>query len=348
MGNLLEKIQSCRHRMKNLTNVFDGREPRVLMLGLDSAGKTTILYKAKLDDTIFANVPPRGINIELMTPRRGARIQVYDMPGSKLTRYLWSNWFKCTEAVVYVVDSADSVRIDEAKFELHELLQSRDLRRVPLIVVANKQDSDGAMNTEVISAELDLTSIQDRDWSIHGTYALKGTGIKQVFQDVVDKIKAFRHYKSGLVVKDVKSKQKVEKSKGVQGETNIEFTDIEIKDANDNEKTHSLFESIKKQDELKGEETVSATNSNGSTDSNPAEYDRPPPEFDMSPEEEDMKAPDTVDDVESDKSDANVKVTDLDEDSSDSDTDSVNDKNGESNEIGSVFEFEANAPVAVV
>lgn len=49
-------------------------------------------------------------------------------------------------ALVYVVDSADQVRIDEAKFELHDLLKSRHLRKVPLIVVANKQDSEGRVS----------------------------------------------------------------------------------------------------------------------------------------------------------------------------------------------------------
>lgn len=49
---------------------------------------------------------------------------------------------------MYVVDSSDNVRIDEAKFELHDLLLSRDLRRVPLVVVANKQDADGLFTFE--------------------------------------------------------------------------------------------------------------------------------------------------------------------------------------------------------
>ena len=212
------------------------------------------------------------------------------------------------------------------------------------------------MSNEVITAELDLTSIQDREWSIHGTYSLKGTGIKQMFQDVVDKIKAYRQYKANLTVKDTDRKSKVEKSDGVPGETNIEITDIEIKDANDNDKSNSLFESIKRKEELKGEETVSATNSSGTTDSNPPEYDRPPPDFGMPTEDEEEPKPPDSPEVEkadgintrTDVSTEHVKVTDLDEDSSDTDTDDTNDKNAEGNEMGSVFEFEANAPVAVV
>lgn len=61
------------------------------------AGKTAVLYKSKLDDTIYANAVPRGVNIEHIRPKRGARIQVIDLPGNKTTRYLWHDWFYRTE-----------------------------------------------------------------------------------------------------------------------------------------------------------------------------------------------------------------------------------------------------------
>ena len=60
-------------------------------------GKTTLLYKAKLNSTMFANVPPIGINIEEMTPKRGATIAVWDMRGEKLSRHLWRNYYLKTE-----------------------------------------------------------------------------------------------------------------------------------------------------------------------------------------------------------------------------------------------------------
>lgn len=206
----------------------------------------------------------------------------------------------------------------------------------------------GAMDTEVVSAELDLTSIQDRDWSIHATCARNGKEVMSVFKDAVDKIKAFRHYKSGLTVKQSNKKQ-TEKTKSIQ-ETGIEFTNIEIKD--DNDKSDSLFESIKKQQELKNEvtETSSAVDiSGGSSDSNPPEYDRPSTEYEIE-DEEGIRAqpPDTVDDYTVYNSNENVKVTDLDEDTTDSETDGVEEKTDGNNEDSSVFEFEANAPVAVV
>lgn len=333
-------------------------------MGIDGAGKTTLLYKAKLDDAIFANLPPRGINIELMTPRRGARIQVFDMPGSKLVRHLWQNWFNYTEAIVYVVDSSDRVRIDEAKFELHELLQSPDLRRVPLIVVANKQDKDEAMCADIVSAELELSTIQDRDWSIHSTCAQKGTGISKVFQDVVDKIKAFRHYKKGLST--LNNNNKVgEKLKEM--DKDLQFTSIEEK--GDQVDVPSLFDSIGKQTDVKNDvaETTSTGNGSGSSDSNPAEYARPgrsEQENSSYAERKDTASnsssndsilekvtdlDDVINEFDSDKAQANVKVTDLDAVSIDSVTDNISSSNASANnEPGNLYEFEANAPIAVV
>lgn len=281
---MLARLNEYRLRMKNLTDVFEGRVPRVLIIGLDGAGKTSLLYKAKLDNTIYANVPPRGINIEHMRPKRGCRIQMYDMPGSKITRHLWHNWFKASEALVYVVDSSDRVRIDESKFELHELLQSRHLTRVPLIVVANKQDEESAMATDEIIVELELTTIENRDWSIHATSAHKGTGVKATFIDTVEKIKAFRHYKSGLVPKPKTARKSSKSSDGsgkkIEADSEPHFTSIEDTDINDNDDTStkipSLFEALKNSEkvtDLDAESDVVAGTSTSSNDQ--PEYDRP-------------------------------------------------------------------------
>ncbi|KAL4232546.1 hypothetical protein ACF0H5_007237 [Mactra antiquata] len=283
MGNFIDKINTCRRRLKNLDNTFGDREPKVLILGLDGAGKTAILYKSKLDDTIFANPPPRGINIEMMTPKRGARIKVFDMPGHKMTRHLWHTWFMGSEAVVFVVDSVDNVRVDEAKFELHDLLQSKYLRRVPLIVLANKQDLKEPMNTDVMSAELDLSSINDRDWSIYATSAVNGTGIKSAFKDTVDKIIAFRHYKAGLVTKDELIRQS-----DIQKDIEVKSDDKVDSDQTNVENVPSLFAALSKQTDIENDnEDGEITKDNAvlndkdsgsgpsSVGSNPAEYDRP-------------------------------------------------------------------------
>lgn len=209
---------------------------------------------------------------------------------------------------------------------------------------------------DVVSAELELSTIRDRDWSIHETCAKNGVGIMTVFRDVVDKIKALRHYKSGLTIK-AKDRMKVSiASKGIDGETDLKFTNIEITDAKDNDKIPSLFESVNKKTEIEciNAEIASAENSSDTSDSNPPEYDRP-----LNITEEDcgeIKSPadysddGNITDLVIDEPTENVKVTDIDIYSSD-DTDTCNDDDAENctcNEVGSLYEFEANAPVAVV
>lgn len=213
----------------------------------------------------------------------------------------------------------------------------------------------GAMKMDVLSAELELSTIRDRDWSIHETCAEKGIGIMKVFRDVVDKIKAFRHYKSGLTM-NTKDRMKVSiKSESVDGETDLKLTNIELTDAKDNEKIPSLFDSVNKQTEIEGinAELATAENSSDTSDSNPPEYDRP-----LNITEEDngeIKSHDgysdggNMADLVVDEPIEKVKMTDLDVYSSDTDTCNDNDvENSTSTEGGSLYEFEANAPVAVV
>jgi len=103
-----------------------------------------------------------------------------------------------------------------------------------------------ALSSDTVSKELDLSSIKDRDWSIYAVSSTTGSGIKPVFTDVVDKIKAFRHFKSGLgsPLKQTASTKK--KPSSIEDTDEPKFTCIEDTDSNDNEKVPSLFDSIDK------------------------------------------------------------------------------------------------------
>lgn len=183
------KVSKVRRRLKNVFDVFEGTMPQVLLLGLDGAGKTTFLYNSKLDETIYANLPPPGVNIEQVTPVRGATLQVYDLAGNKMVRHHWCYWFKKTEAIIFVVDAADRERVDEAAYEFSQLTQHRGLREVPIAVVANKQDVQGALSKDELNEKLELDNLTNRDWSIFEASAENKEGIKHVFKDIVNKIK---------------------------------------------------------------------------------------------------------------------------------------------------------------
>lgn len=94
-------------------------------------------------------------------------------------RHLWKHYYRNSDALVFVVDSADVqvARKSEAKVALDGALQSEDLAGVPLLVLANKQDLNGAMNKEQIADFLGLSLLQDRQWFVQECSAVTGKGL---------------------------------------------------------------------------------------------------------------------------------------------------------------------------
>ena len=151
----------------------------MIIIGLDNAGKTTVLYKLQLGE-IVTTVPTVGFNVETMD-YEGLKFQVWDLGGQTGLRPYWRCYYQDTNAVVYVVDSADRERIEFAKQELEIMLQEDELQGVPVLILANKQDMPGAMNYDEVSAGLGLDKIQNRQWQMFKTSAMEGTGLQEAF-----------------------------------------------------------------------------------------------------------------------------------------------------------------------
>ncbi|KAF3325807.1 ADP-ribosylation factor 3 [Carex littledalei] len=124
-----------------LSSVFGNKEARILVLGLDNAGKTTILC------------------------------------GQTSIRPYWRCYFPNTQAIIYVVDSSDTDRLVTAKEEFHAILEEDELRGAVVLVYANKQDLPGALDDAAITESLELHKIKNRQWAIFKTSAIKGEGI---------------------------------------------------------------------------------------------------------------------------------------------------------------------------
>ncbi|KAF8403481.1 hypothetical protein HHK36_011585 [Tetracentron sinense] len=160
-------VSQHRNRMglsftKLFSSLFAKREMRILMVGLDAAGKTTILYKLKLGE-IVTTIPTIGFNVETVE-YKNISFTVWDVGGQDKIRPLWRHYFQNTQGLVFVVDSNDRDRVVEARDELHRILNEDELRDAVLLVFANKQDLPNAMNAAEITEKLGLHSLRQRHW----------------------------------------------------------------------------------------------------------------------------------------------------------------------------------------
>ncbi|XP_067649236.1 ADP-ribosylation factor 1-like [Haliotis asinina] len=155
--------------------LFGKKEMRILMVGLDAAGKTTILYKLKLGE-IVTTIPTIGFNVETVE-YKNISFTVWDVGGQDKIRPLWRHYFQNTQGLIFVVDSNDRERLQEAKDELNRMLNEDELREAVLLVFANKQDLPNAISVAEMTEKLDLSSKSNRQWYIQNTCATSGDGL---------------------------------------------------------------------------------------------------------------------------------------------------------------------------
>jgi small GTP-binding protein len=164
MGLLISKILARFHK-----------EARILMLGLDAAGKTTILYKLKVGEVV-TTMPTIGFNVETVE-YRNVTFQVWDVGGQDKLRRLWHHYYRGTHGLIYVVDSSDRHRIEAAREELAAILAADEMRDAVVLVYANKQDLPGAMSATEVAEKMHLHALRDREWYIQSTCAVSGDGL---------------------------------------------------------------------------------------------------------------------------------------------------------------------------
>ena len=163
------------------------RKQRILMLGLDGAGKSTLFQRirdtkkgthaeAPLEPSIAYNVTSLDID--------GRACTLWDVSGSPLTRDLWKHYFSGTDCLVWVVDSSNLCRLQESRTLLQKIVTHRALRGVPVVVVANKQDLPTARNkfeTEEL-LQLDLVRQEGHFVKVVTTSATTGKDTRKVLK----------------------------------------------------------------------------------------------------------------------------------------------------------------------
>ncbi|KAB1276265.1 ADP-ribosylation factor 5 [Camelus dromedarius] len=157
------------------SRIFGKKQMRILMVGLDAAGKTTILYKLKLGE-IVTTIPTIGFNVETVE-YKNICFTVWDVGGQDKIRPLWRHYFQNTQGLIFVVDSNDRERVQESADELQKMLQEDELRDAVLLVFANKQDMPNAMPVSELTDKLGLQHLRSRTWYVQATCATQGTGL---------------------------------------------------------------------------------------------------------------------------------------------------------------------------
>ncbi|QCD91027.1 ADP-ribosylation factor-like 2 [Vigna unguiculata] len=156
------------------------KEMRILMVGLDNSGKTTIVLKINGEDTSVIS-PTLGFNIKTIAYQKYT-LNIWDVGGQKTIRSYWRNYFEQTDGLVWVVDSSDLRRLDDCKLELDNLLKEERLSGASLLILANKQDIKGALTPEEIAKVLNLEAMDNsRHWQIVGCSAYTGEGLLEGF-----------------------------------------------------------------------------------------------------------------------------------------------------------------------
>lgn len=155
----------------------------VVMLGLDSAGKSTVLYRLKFDQYVNT-VPTVGFNCEKVKGTLGkaknVSFNIWDVGGQDKVRPLWKSYTRNTDGIVFVVDSVDLERMEEARVELIRIARSTENLGVPILVVANKQDLPGARDAGEVEKLLNLTELSASHlYHVQPACAIIGDGLDE-------------------------------------------------------------------------------------------------------------------------------------------------------------------------
>ena len=178
--------------LERLSSLFGvkKRQANILCLGLDNSGKTTIINKLKPEQTQTTDIVPTvGFTVEKLT-MPGLNFTIFDMSGQGRYRNLWEHYYKDAQAIIFVIDSSDKLRIVVAKEELDMLLKHVALqrKRIPVLFFANKMDVRDALSPVQVSNMLKLEDLNEKPWHICASNALNGEGLHEGVEWLTDQL----------------------------------------------------------------------------------------------------------------------------------------------------------------
>ncbi|KAL8280791.1 hypothetical protein RQP46_006795 [Phenoliferia psychrophenolica] len=154
-----------------LRSLFWTKSLEVALIGLQNSGKTS-LVNVLVNPGEFSDemIPTVGFNLRKVT-KGNVTIKLWDIGGQPRFRSMWERYCRGVNAVLFIVDSADPGTFEAARSELHALLAKPELRGIPLLVLANKNDIEGHTKVEEVIEDLHLAKILDREVSCYSISA---------------------------------------------------------------------------------------------------------------------------------------------------------------------------------
>jgi small GTP-binding protein len=249
MGFILSKILEFFTKSRN--------NFKIIILGMQNAGKTTILYRLSLGQLV-KTTPTIGSNVEELT-YNNVKFQAWDLGGQESTRSVWDVYYMNTDAIVYVIDSIDDEYYEESKIQFHKMLTNPALKNATILIFANKQDLPGAKTVNKLIEDYGFDKIKSHVWHIQSCSALKGeglvTGIKWLSEQLVFRGK--NNFPNNTYIFNENEEQN-NNTKNESKDISINIKDSAVSDANLKSETGVIGE-INKNDEKK---TVENNNDN--------------------------------------------------------------------------------------
>lgn len=165
------------------------KKAKILILGLDAAGKTTLTKYVNTGEFFEGLTPTIGQNIDTIN-FEGWDITTIDVAGQEQFRFLWDIHYPGSSAVIFVIDAADIERLPEARDILRiHLINNPYLVGVPALILANKQDLPAAIQAPMLIQLLNLhLDMKDRTFAVFDCSALTGFGVVEAFTWLVNQL----------------------------------------------------------------------------------------------------------------------------------------------------------------
>lgn len=159
---------------------FFTKRLEIVLVGLENSGKTTFCNQLALGEG-GSTTPTVGLNVRVLKKGK-VTFKVWDIGGQQKYRDEWPRYAQGCDVIVFVVDSFDTSRLPEAKIELHQLLEQKELKSTSILVLANKIDLGAELTEEEMIKELNLDYITENAWMVMPVSAKDGTNVESALE----------------------------------------------------------------------------------------------------------------------------------------------------------------------